>query len=98
MDKATLQALHGAIQKWLKIARGEELDLGRRNCPLCQLMFKNFYGECYPWCPVAERTGWSGCCGTPYDDYHAWQPLADRKVAALAMVWFLCTLLPEDER
>jgi hypothetical protein len=96
MSKKTLTALQGAIKKWESIARGEGLDQGIENCPLCQLYFDDICRGC----PINNKTGTS-CDGTPYE---AWCDIAgidntadtpERKKAALAEVRFLKSLLPK---
>jgi len=39
MDVKTKEAVHGSIKKWNRIIAGTGIDLGRYNCPLCQLFF-----------------------------------------------------------
>jgi len=67
VNDETLTALRGSIAKWEAIVAGHGSDEGDRNCPLCQLFFKN--PGCVG-CPVAEATGLSACSGSPYEDVH----------------------------
>lgn len=100
MQKETLIALHGSIQKWLRIARGEAKDRGPADCPLCQrfngcMRFTGSQGNYHQEsCPIKNRTGQFACMGTPY---MAIRKPAGRETNALRMVWFLCSLLPEDD-
>jgi hypothetical protein len=63
-------ALEGSIEKWEKILKGKALDLGTKNCTLCQHYFNplnyRFYCE---GCPVRMVTGLDGCHGSPYTEY-----------------------------
>lgn len=105
MNKQTLTALRGSIRKWEKIADGTGVDLGPKNCPLCQLFFNG--GRCQG-CPVSRHTGCAQCLGTPYDDWSdmfgitgvralkARTPKA--KAAARAELAFLKSLLPKADR
>jgi hypothetical protein len=62
MDKKTLKALEGSIEKWEKIIKYKEQDHGSSNCPLCIVFpLANCYG-----CPIAIKTKKDGCRGTPY--------------------------------
>jgi len=71
MNNETLSALKGAIEKWERILKGEGIDEGTNNCPLCELFFEEVhpdvtdYEGCYG-CPVRSRTKRGGCQGTPY--------------------------------
>lgn len=72
MDDKTLLALRASIEAWkLKAVTDDPyVRIGSSTCPLCQL-FNN--GEqssedrCRG-CPVWEKTGKTGCKGSPYDD------------------------------
>ena len=65
MDKKTLKALKGSIQKWEKIVKGKGVDKGSYNCPLCKLFVKY---RCVG-CPVSLKTKDGSCTGTPYDEW-----------------------------
>ncbi len=67
MDQKTLEALRGSIDKWKAIERGDGLDLGITNCPLCAL----FINDCCEGCPVRTETGYAGCTGSPYGYFRA---------------------------
>lgn len=56
--------LEEEIQRCQKIILGEEVDMGKANCPLC----KEFEHHCKG-CPVYRKTGQAGCVGTPYDGW-----------------------------
>lgn len=80
MDASTLEALRGSIAKWEAIIDGTGVDRGRENCPLCQ-KFHPFpdtspYTQWCRGCPVRQKTGLSGCEGTPYQEYD----LLDEKI------------------
>lgn len=101
MDEKTLEALKGSIAKWEGIVAGTLLDKGHRNCPLCA----SFYPSCDD-CPVKNRTGFSGCARTPYDNWSLHQgwhadalgrchpDCSDCKRLATAELDFLKALLP----
>ena len=106
MDDETLKALVGSIKKWTAIARGEGVDRGAQNCPLCR-KFRD--GFCWG-CPVA-KAACAACIGSPYvgwlqhqtTEHHVPYGQLRRSVcpkcreAALREVWYLCTLLPGEE-
>jgi len=66
MTAKILKALKGSISKWMKIAQGTGVDLGDRNCPLCQQFFGCEEGLSCGGCPVREKTGLVYCKRTPY--------------------------------
>lgn len=73
MNKGTLAALCGSIEKWEAIAEWRGEDKGPDNCPLCEKFFDRRHPEvdfvgCYG-CPVSAHTGWPSCTNTPYDDW-----------------------------
>lgn len=73
MDKETLAALKGSIEKWRKIRAGRLIDRGTENCPLC-LIFHSEGENGVPdlrckGCPVALRIGRPHCNDTPYVDW-----------------------------
>lgn len=99
MDKRTLTALRGSIEKWRLIAEGVGEDMGVVNCPLC----KKFNDIGCHGCPVSNDTGHDGCRGTPWD---AWLKVSDfaavrtakgekEKLLALNEYVYLLSLLPE---
>ena len=110
MDERTLTALKGSIDKWKRIALGEINDQGSRNCPLCQEF--SVGGKGCVGCPIAEETGRTLCCGSPYmdvqDEINLDEPLDSRnkygwtfsenaKKQALAFRDWMVKLLPEGE-
>lgn len=67
METKTLEALHGSVRKWIRIATWRGEDKGVTNCPLCQ----KFKVDRLRWdqcdgCPVQRKTLRSDCLGTPY--------------------------------
>jgi len=107
MDDETLEALKGSIAKWRGVVAGTVDDQGTNNCPLCA-RFHPFEGGsgCLKGCPVAARTGRSGCLGSPYSDYDEAQESdpeenpgrhEQMQAAACAEVAFLISLLPPGE-
>ncbi len=62
MDERTRKALEGSIEKWKEIERGDGMDLGITNCPLCAL----FVNDCCSGCPVLTATGHAYCVMSPY--------------------------------
>ena len=103
MNKKTLKALRGSIEKWEKIVAKEGVDRYSNNCPLCQTC-----GEC-DGCPVALKTELPGCSGSPYEE---WDVHLDEEhhnmarkvhcptceVLARKEVEFLKSLLPNDTK
>lgn len=75
MDKRTLAALRGSIQKWILILLGESEDRGTMNCPLCQEFLEQPDRPGCRACPVCDDTDdHHGCRHTPYEawvDHHA---------------------------
>ena len=97
MEPATLEALRGSIAKWERLARGEGVNKGREDCPLCTL-FNNFsipgHNKCVG-CPVMKVTGVRYCHDTPYLNYIAAR--GDMRLFfAESMRAFLVSLLPEE--
>jgi hypothetical protein len=72
MDKETLTALKGSIEKWDAVARGDGYEWACKNCPLCKE-----HPEC-DGCPVAEN-GFDGCNGSPYFEWDDHQETAHGK-------------------
>lgn len=108
MDKETLEALRGSIQKWENIVAGTGVDDGMDNCPLCQMFFDE--DEICTGCPVAIESTAPLCFNTPYSSWRVIQLSAwgvdnhESKVfssksmtAAIAMLNYLKSLLPEGE-
>src|SRR3990172_5751461 len=65
-DRKTLAALKKSILHWGRLASGQVRRgewIGPDHCALCKLFIA---GECNG-CPVAERTGYNYCDGTPYE-------------------------------
>jgi hypothetical protein len=99
MNKKTLTALKGSIEKWKKIIAGKGIDERQYNCPLCQL----FPDTCF-YCPVCKGTGREGCNYSPWEKWAEHQRLkhdGDMKVycptckkLANAELKFLKRLLP----
>jgi hypothetical protein len=99
MNKQTLGALRGSIQKWKRIVVGTGIDNGTHNCPLCTL----FYADDCIGCPVAKKTGLSCCMATPYEAYEKIVPLGKKSksigatAAAKKELQFLQSLLPKKK-
>lgn len=88
MDKRTLTALEGSIEKWRAIVNGNGVDGGAGNCPLCAAFVNEEDPEetepgedsgCFG-CPVAEAAGMTGCINTPYDEWSEYQSNNNRFV------------------
>lgn len=108
MNRKTEIALRQSITKWKQIVAGKLAERGTLTCPLCQMFNTGFScGEC----PVAERTGFSFCCDTPYWEWHEAFPDSElpnhvnnnhagprEKLVKLAQAEtdFLISLLPSD--
>jgi len=111
MNKSTLKALKGSIEKWEKIVAGTGLDRGAHNCNLCRRFFKLCSINCCIGCPVNTQSG-SGCMGTPFDEWMKYEgllPHNDRggydfkgnvkaKNTAHRELKFLKSLLPAGEQ
>jgi hypothetical protein len=71
MDKETLRALKGSIKKWESIIRGKEIDKGTDNCALCKLFCSDdeMCTNNGTHCPIYDRTTYTGCEGSPYDEW-----------------------------
>ena len=106
MEKKTLKALKGSIQKWKKIVKGTGVDKGYVNCPLCQLFYKeeNLIGKLCLGCPVMEKTGHPNCQKTPYVDYikfgfeYTDSDSPDSLKYAKKELKFLESLLPKEKK
>ena len=71
MNKETLKALKGSIEKWKKIERSVlALEKGVANCPLCKIFAADGVEVCCKGCPVAKRVRRYGCVKTPYNSWH----------------------------
>lgn len=93
MNKRTLTALQGSIEKWRQIANGTMADMGTDNCPLCHTFYreKNCRG-----CPVSAATGESGCVDTPYVAWREEQVLTRGALSyALSVGWCVVADTPE---
>lgn len=73
MNRRTLKALEGSIEKWRKIVAREGVDKGVANCPLCRELFLPV-APCHG-CPVEESTGVTGCEKSPYEAWDRHQAL-----------------------
>lgn len=102
MNKKTLKALKGSIEKWRKIAFEGGEDWAEGNCELCKK-----HPDCIG-CPVAAHTQKDFCDGSPYEDWSDHQrghgtpipqSVFDDKSKELAKqeYEFLKSLLPEGE-
>jgi hypothetical protein len=110
MDKKTLEALRGSIEKWTRIVAGTTEDEGHDDCPLCQMFFRRPNPAALvtcEGCPVAAASGRPNCQKTPYvayaearEDGESTQPAAARTAQlsklAEAELEFLKSLLPPD--
>ena len=108
MKAATLKALKASIAKGVRNAKAKTPDdylTGPDDCPLCHL-FNN--EKLCVGCPVYEKTGKSGCEGTPYDmasalhgNWEAQSGSSALRAKALSgakeEVKFLKSLLPKGE-
>lgn len=106
MKPSTLKDLKRSIAHWLRMATGKA-RIGERpdglHCALCArfALPKNAFG--CDGCPVKEKTGLSGCSGTPwqaaYDACHAYGIDSVRfKRAAKKQLAFLRSLLPKKKK
>lgn len=99
------QALDLAIEKWELIAdhAGEVDNFGGRSCALCRLYYRDEEDDTCEGCPVWEKTGRSGCDGTPFEQYlendkgdESEESKARLRQYALAEVEFLKSLKKAD--
>lgn len=106
MNKRTKRALLSSIAHWKRLASGKTRggeEVGARDCALClQFMLADDLYTCAE-CPVRQRTGYSGCKGTPYRDAERMfikhgADSADFKAAAKVELKFLQSLLPKDNK
>lgn len=111
MDKDTLEALRGSIEKWDQIAKGETNCRGSANCPLCELFILGVSSRSYCMgCPVSLATGHTHCDGSPYEAFieaedirpkepypntEGWADSPEAKQCAIQMRDFLTNLLPK---
>lgn len=109
MNKKTLAALKASIQHWKENEAAEAVDLVSvfgEDCALCRMFA--WEKECKG-CPVAKKTGQSGCWGSPWRDAKSARDEWCRhpgsahardafRAAARAEREFLESLLPESER
>ena len=75
MQVKTLEALFGSIQHYRDLVAGRTTGVGLKECALCARFNILANPEASPGCcrdgelcPVRERTGLSGCRGTPWED------------------------------
>lgn len=92
MPAETLAALKRSIAHWEMVVADPGRRTGAKDCALCGL-FNNVDGRCRG-CPVYEATGYSGCRGSPYDEFMDHRTSSN----AQAELSFLRSLLPEGER
>lgn len=92
MNKKTLKALKGSIQKWECICMGMIEDNGVDNCPLCLMFYEQ---ECQG-CPVKKKTGKIDCRTTPYYSFFVLAADEESIDDMVRMLEFLESLLPEE--
>jgi len=110
MEKQTVRAIWGSIEKWVKIIRLEGWDEQANNCPLCALFYTKRKNHCLG-CPIFLATGARYCRNTPYDNWdihqEGWHPIPnfERSIIcptclplARKELAFLQSLLPKRER
>ena len=73
MDKQTLEALKGSIQKWEDVLEGH-VENGWKDCPLCDV-YLNKLGSCNG-CPISEYARDGACRNTPYKRWTEHQDVA----------------------
>lgn len=102
MDRQTLAALRGSIEKWERIVDGTGIDQGIYNCPLCKLFYANHCSGC----PVNANTRQKHCNGSKYfawaslfNDFETMVANNPRRVAAAkAELEYLRSLLPRKAK
>ena len=95
MDRATIKATHESIDHWFDVLERKSYHTGAETCALC-VKFKIYttsFNSCRL-CPVKQKTGFSSCTGSPYQDYVN-QPT---RANARKEINFLISLLPEKEQ
>lgn len=110
MTPETRAALEGSIKKWQRIVAGEDICQGSRNCPLCTLFNpwetpreeRNWPAdrELCDGCPVKDKTGLTGCLGSPWLPYEELKPnINTPKALAIAReeLAFLESPRPQDD-
>ena len=111
MNSETLDALKASIRKWRENAAArtpEQVSIGMGSCALCRMFhpaYKASWENMCDGCPIAGKTGKTGCEGTPYDDavdaLDRWEwresGAAEFRRIACEEVAFLESLLPEGE-
>jgi len=110
MEPKTLKALKSSIKYWNRIMNGQCSMTGAKGCALCR-MFRNSIGllDCSE-CPIYSFTTFASCGNTPVDEFffsHDYIITIDggKKVGgpdslagAMAELFFLLTLLPDDAK
>ena len=91
MDEKTRGALERSIEHWTRRTRGHS----DTDCALCGL-FNNKQYHCRG-CPVFERTGQTGCDGTPYWDWVSAATAPQRRKAAKRELDFLISLRDPEQ-
>jgi hypothetical protein len=93
-DDKTIEALKGSIEKWRRIREEDGIDNGSRDCPLCDIYWKevdlendeNIEVRCF-FCPVYESTGQHACEGSPYKKWRSYLKEAVTKGIISYMVY-----------
>lgn len=96
MNKETLKALKGSIEKWKKIVKGKKENEGYIDCPLCTL-YRDVHCKD---CPVFEKTLEEYCGDTPYIKFSIHEGKNHKlrkKYYAKKELKFLKSLLPKDK-
>ena len=95
MDKKTLEATKGAIQKWHNVSYHGGAERGADDCPLCKLFHDNYDAlrDCCVGCPVFNDTKRIWCGKTPIKRFYR---VRSQKNAIAELKYLVC-LLPEGE-
>lgn len=114
MNRKTLKALKGSMNKWAEIRTGSGVEKGTDNCSLCKL-FHTDHTEvprylCCRGCPVFEKSGMRFCNNTPFVSYSKHATIINKaqdwsvaktpqaKGAATRMFKYLAALMPVVKR
>jgi hypothetical protein len=95
MNEETKTALLGSIEKWKAIEDGTGIDLGPRNCPLCEIFWNEY--RCGS-CPVKKKTRRSVCKETPYQEWEEHHNSNHRNFNGLENLCPTCSELAKEER
>lgn len=97
--------INQSIQHWTRLATGKrrkDENIFTSDCPLCRVYYNRSLQSCKG-CPIAKKTGLTGCNGTPWRGanmaaVHCGLDTSTFKAAANEMLQFLKDLLPKKRK